>query len=169
MTKEQTESNRTREEARIDTVSLQVPTEPKRKVTTLNILTYSTFSAAIALVLYIFYLLLYPFTPLVIKSITIDTPVVKVNGSLIYTINACKNTRDTPTVYRKIVSGKTSESLPASPGVVSPGCETTKVPIHITPGTPTGTYVLYTEVVYHVSPFRDIHVFWHTKQFQITN
>lgn len=146
-----------------------IPQEPKRKVNLLNALALLLLSLGIGLTIYIIYLVSYPFNPLTIKSVTITTPTIKAGGTLIYKINSCKHTRETPVVYRKIVSKTSSQSFPTTQGVVQPGCNTTQVPIQILADTPPGKYMLYTEVVYQVNPLRAIHVFWSAGPFMVTN
>src|ERR1700691_6226287 len=88
--------------------------EPKKRFSFLNILAVTTFGLGTVLVLYIFYLMWWPNTPLVIKNVHIVTPIVKSGGTVIYSIDSCKYTQDTPQVYKKIVSSNVSESIPAA-------------------------------------------------------
>lgn len=169
MTKAETESQYQRNKAIVDTKGLSIPEESARKVSLLNILALLMFSLGIGLIVYVIYLFAYPFNPLVIKNVTVTTPTVQAGGTMIYKITSCKNTQDTPMVYKKIVSADSSQSFPAVQGVVQPGCSTTQVPVHILAGTPPGEYRLYTEVVYSISALRQIHIFWHTGPFQVTN
>lgn len=158
-----------RTQATIDTANLGKSPPSKHRFTFLNVMSFTTFTLGIILILYFFYLLFWPFNPLTIKSTSIVTPNVKQGGTLIYKISSCKRTQDTPTVNKKIVSAMSSQSLPTVNGVVSPGCSTTQVPVHIIEGTPPGKYTLETEVVYHINGVRDIHVFWTAGPFNVTN
>lgn len=172
MTKQELEreSQKARTEATAATRKLWEPQMPKRSVTLLNAMGYLMFGCGLGLIIYVSYLLLYPFMPLTLNGpVTIETPVVKAGSALVYQISACKHTPDTPTIYKKIVSAQYSEPYPAVQGVVVPGCTTTKVPLAIQTGTPPGKYMLYTEVVYHVNALRDIHVFWQAGPFQVVN
>lgn len=146
----------------------EIPVVPRRKLTLLNFLSYLVFGGAIVIVLYFFYLLFYPFNPLTINSVKIDSGSVVVGDSILYTINSCKHTNITPIVYRKITSTNVAESLMTSNGVLSSGCSIKTVPILIPKATPTGSYTLHTEVVYQVNAVRDIHVFWQVGPFQVT-
>lgn len=168
MTKLEQESLKARAEAKAATKKLWEPQVPKRKVTLFNALGTTMFASGLALIIYVGYLLFYPFNPLTINSIKVMTPTVRAGSAMIYRISTCKNTQDTPTIYRKIVGTMGSAALPAVQGVVSPGCSVTNAFVVIPSGTPPGSYTLYTEVVYHVNALRDIHVFWHIGPFQVT-
>src|SRR5260221_7497616 len=146
----QQQSVNQRAKAARETRHLVIPQEPRRKVTFLNTIATLMFTSGLVLIIYVSYLLVYPFNPLHVRSVEVITPIVRTNSALIYRISACKNTQDTPMVLRKIVGPSASEALPSIQGAVSPGCNVTNVPVPIPPGTPTGTYTLYTEVVYHV-------------------
>lgn len=170
MTQQQTEqknSTQAWEKAREETKQLIQP-QQKHRLTLLNTLIGTTFVAALVVILYFFYLLFYPFTPLTIKSVSVTTPTVQQGQTAIYRISSCKNTMDTPVVYKKIVSPTTAEALTTSQGVVSPGCSTKDVPFHILSGTPPGKYYLYTEVTYQVNAVRDIHIYWKAGPFEVT-
>lgn len=169
MNQEQQNSADARREAKVGTDKLTIPTLPRRRLTILNSMMISVFGSILILILYIFYLLFWPFNPLTLKSVTVVTPVVNQGNALIYKINACKTTYDTPMVYRKIVSSALSEAIAETPGVIAKGCSDTKVVIVLPIGTPKGKYVLYTEVIYHVNPFRNIYYYWHTTPFEVSS
>jgi hypothetical protein len=159
-------SNEAYTKARTETKTLTT-SSPTKKLTALNALVFGTFGLGVILIFYFFYLLFYPFNPLQVKSVSVVTPNVTAGGTLIYKIDSCKHTNDTPQVYKKISNATTSEALPTAPGVISPGCSTKQVPVHILAGTPPGQYMLYTEVVYQVNAIRDIHVFWQAGPFSV--
>jgi hypothetical protein len=167
MTKQQQNSSDANDKARNQT-KLLLATPSKKRFTPLNSLIFGTFGGAIILILYFFYLLFYPFNPLQVKSVSVVTPTIPSGGTLIYKIDSCKKTQDTPQVYKKISNSTTSEALPTAPGVLSLGCSTKQVPVHILAGTPPGRYMLYTEVVYQINAIRDIHIFWQAGPFTVT-
>lgn len=126
-----------------------------------------TFALASLLLIYGFYLLFWPITPLVVKSVVVDDPVVGM--SLTYKINACKNVSITPVLQRKIVStsdANNGAALLPSFGIANPGCRTTTVTV-IIPQVPPGEYILYGDADYRVNLLRDIHVQWQSQPFQI--
>jgi hypothetical protein len=141
----------------------RTPTTPKSYITVINFIAFLMVSLSLLLIIYV----VWPFHPLTVKSTSIVTPNVKAGSSLVYKVDSCKNTPDTPTVYKKIVSAGYSESLPSSPGVIDEGCSDTKVVLPIPNGTPPGKYILYTEIDYSVNAIRTIRVFWQAGPFSV--
>lgn len=134
----------------------------------LNGISIAMFSLGMALFVYVMYLMLWPVNPIVIHKVTIVTPTVPQGGTVIYRIDSCKHTDMTPTITQKIVSDTAAESIPSRPGTLSQGCSVKDVPLTIQPGTPPGTYTLYTDVMYQMNALRIIHVYWKAGPFTVT-
>lgn len=165
-------SNQAHRKATRETKQLGEPKIPKRRLKLLNLFIYITFSLGFLAFVYVCYLLFWPNVPMRVNSKDVVQPVSISSGYLTYTIDLCKYTDATPTLYKKIV-GVTDKGvrtgLPFMPilGVANKGCGVTTASVALPPGLEPGEYTLYSDVQYPVNPLRTVHVYWQSQEFTV--
>lgn len=127
-----------------------------------------TFFLALALLVYLAYMLFWPFNPLTINSVKVPEK-VSAKQTLLYDFNYCKNVDLGAVVYRQLVGDNgVIVPFPAVTSVTRPGCHTTKIPLQMVPNTPPGKYYLRGDLVYKMNALRDVHVRYQTPTFEVT-
>lgn len=129
-----------------------------------------TLLAGVGLLVYLFYLLFYPFTPLVVHSFIVTSKTVKPGEPIYYKVDFCRNTDIASIAYRSLVSTSNrgyTIALPIVSGNTKVGCRVSTNFLQIPLGTPLGTYYLQGDTTFPVNYFRTIRVHYKTNVFEV--
>ena len=123
------------------------------------------------LMLYLGYLLFFPFTPLVVKNpnnLTVTPTVVKAGDPMMVEFNYCKDKYYRVKVDKQVVGKTQAYNLPTSNDTVLPvGCHIYTVSHLVPEDIVSGTYYIAIDVDYEVNPLRVIHYSLQTEPFVV--
>jgi len=114
----------------------------------------------------VIYWLVYPYNPVDINSVTLQSKTVKAGGTLFYTVDRCRNTDAVVEVTRFLVDG-VKISYPVTSAQANKGCEVNTYPISIPDYTPAGIYHFEFTYKFQVNPLRIVQITVQTEQFNI--
>ena len=123
--------------------------------------------AGFAVMLYILYLMVYPFKTIEMKQpFKVLTPVVKAGEDFKILNEYCKYTNSTGTLSRSFIDG---EIYPISTTVsnLQTGCGSLVITIQVPEYLPSGIYHLQTTAEYKINPVRTIFVTSKSEDFQV--
>ena len=130
-----------------------------------EILGLGTILIAWIILLYVSYLQLYPFEPLVINDVTLMSERVTQGGNVLVHIDVCKNC-DYPATVSKYLKDGLVYALPSVVTNSEQGCKRYTSVTHIPENLPKGVYKLHVVYTYHIG-FRDIRVEYTTEEFEV--
>lgn len=132
-----------------------------------NRLSYIGLFLSLAVLLYVIYLLSWPFKTTVIYDDTeVLTPIVKAGETMQYTVHYCKYINKEAIVYRTIVDNFIVD-LAAEQTNLPMGCNVKIISIDIPEFIPAGIYYINSRVVFEVNSLRDITIEYKSGTFQV--
>jgi len=126
-------------------------------------------ASALFLVVYVAYLLFYPFPTITISEATVLTKEVKAGGNILYKVTYCKYTDSPATVYRTfhLIDESVSVPTPAVQTISKLGCNVVQIPLATFETMPKGEYYLYVDIEIKKNPIRIIHTTFETDTFEV--
>lgn len=136
----------------------------------INCISFGTIGMAFALIVTIFYWLLYPYNPLVInqRPLPVLEKTIKKGDIVTYSFDYCKNTEASPRINKKFSDG-IEFALPEYSVSNTSGCRVQTITTEVPHTLPEGDYILVATYTYKVNPIREVTVKTHTEKFSIVD
>ena len=134
-----------------------------------NIAPLSILVLAFSIVIYIIYLLIYPFNPLVVYSpiSIVNTGLIKPGDKVSYRISFCKNLETLGKTVRTLIIDDITVSSVTSDGNVKTGCTSAVAEFPIPLTAQKGKYHIDTVITYQVNVLRTVIIRYDTEDFNI--